>query len=331
MNVKKIICFVFVAAVVSGCAPVQKDERLSLVGLGHTFRDLRQHTFSSTDKVSYSSVDVSPDASKLLVVQEKAGNKDIYLKSINGKALTQKTFHKADDTSPVFSPDGSKIAFASKRSGNWDIFIMNTHKGRAKRQITSSSEAEIAPSWSPDGKKLAYCRLSSVSGEWEIWTYNLENSAITNLVPGKFPEYSPTENLMTFQRVANSGDQEKWYALWVINDEGYDETIIMSSQEEGYVTPAWSKDGTKIVFATGGKSQKAKLLFQETKQSYEVIVGKKANDIWTVNMDGTRPTQLTAHDAQDWSPVWGDDGRIYFVSQRDKYNNIWSVIPEFID
>lgn len=332
MRFFKKVCLILSVVILAGCTP-SKKETATLVGLGHTFRDLRQHTFSTSSDINYSWVDISPDAQKMAVVMEKDGNRDIFIKSINGKAMTQKTFHPGDDSYPVFSPDGSKLAFASRRSGNWDIFVMNTNKGKAKRQISFSSDMEIAPSWSPDGKKIAFSRLSSVSNEWEIWTYNLENSALTNLVPGQYPVYSPIDNRIVFQRPTDTA-KGGWYALWIIDDEGNQETVVLSSQEEGYITPSWSDDGSRIVFASGGKHVKekvAKLVTSSGKTTDVLRDIRKANDIWTVKVDGTSLTQLTTHEKTDYSPCWAMDGRIFFASNRDRYNNIWSVIPEFVD
>lgn len=64
---------------------------------------------------------------------------------------------------------------------------------------------------------------------------------------------------------------------------------------------------------------------------YAPVDNDKANDILTIDIDGTNLTQLTAYDTYNLLPSWGKDGRIHFVSERDKYKNIWSVIPEFIE
>lgn len=305
-----------------------------LEGQGNTFRDLRQHTAANTDDVTSSMSSLSPDGSRMafVLLQESgnSSNEDIYVKTPNSKARVQKTTHRASDSFPAISPDGTKIAFASRRNGSYDIFITNLDSGRAKRQITFSEEEEIAPSWSPDGETIAYCKLSRSSREWEIWLYNLSNGAVTYLVPGLFPSYSPSETLLAFQRADNPSGR---YGIWTIDEAGTEETQVLSSTEEGYYTPKWSPDGKKLVFASSGKNVGKKWSWgqQTSERVVDDLAKVRAADIWTMNVDGTDLSQLTTHDDDDWYPCWSGDGRIYFSSLRDGYMNLWSVVPEFVE
>ena len=80
---------------------------------------------------------------------------DLYLKKIDGTAVTQLTNDPADDIMPVFSPDGKKIAFASNRAGNWNIYLMDAAGGQAV-QLTSDRTQDLHPSFSPDGRKHVF-------------------------------------------------------------------------------------------------------------------------------------------------------------------------------
>ena len=316
------------------CACQAIGPRGPLEGQGNTFRDLRLHTNSTSDDVSASMGVLSQDGARMafvLMQEDSSGvTRDIYVKTPNSKARVQKTTHRAADSFPVISPDGTKIAFASRRNGSYDIFITNLDSGRAKRQITFSEEEEIAPSWSADGQRIAYCKLSRSSRDWEIWLYDLSNGAVTYLAPGMWPSYSPTEDLMAFQRASNPTG---YYSLWTIDEAGMQETQILSSTEEGYFTPKWSPDGRKLVFASAGKQigKHSSWGGQSAERMVENLANGRAADLWTINVDGTGMTQLTTHDDDDWLPWWSGDGRIYFSSMRDGFLNVWSVIPEFVD
>jgi Tol biopolymer transport system component len=131
--------------------------------------------------------------------------------------------------------------------------------------------------------------------------------------------------LIAFQRP----NDRTWYAIWTIDDEGYQETEILSSSEEGFINPSWSPDGKQLVMASGGRVEKTKLIKRDSTWG-EIIVGRRENDIWLVNSNGLGLTQLTTHREGDWAPKWAANGRIYFVSKRDRYTNVWSIIPETV-
>ncbi len=63
--------------------------------------------------------------------------------------------------------------------------------------------------------------------------------------------------------------------------------------------PSWSPDGTRFVFSYG--------------------VDRNTRHIYTINIDGTDPVQLTNHlNIRDFSPQWSPDGtQIAFYSNRD--------------
>lgn len=55
-------------------------------------------------------------------------NTDIYIVRTDGSQLTQLTYHKGNDCSPIWSPDGKYIYFLSQRgsqTGNYNVWRMN--------------------------------------------------------------------------------------------------------------------------------------------------------------------------------------------------------------
>lgn len=76
-------------------------------------------------------------------------------------------------------------------------------------------------------------------------------------------------------------------------------------------TPRWSPDGRRVAFssnrAPGGGA---------TTQF----------DVWTVAADGSQPTPLTEHLANDGDPAWAPDGaRVVFSSDRDSRGDLYAV------
>jgi Tol biopolymer transport system component len=68
--------------------------------------------------------------------------------------------------------------------------------------------------------------------------------------------------------------------------------------------PAWSPDGSKIVFVSNREENKAHFSNDE-------------NDVYIMNPDGSGQTNLTTSSANDYFPRWSSDGQIAFVSFRD--------------
>ena len=50
-------------------------------------------------------------------------------------------------------------------------------------------------------------------------------------------------------------------------------------------------------------------------------------DIWMMRTDGSNRTQLTTNPSTDIHPVWGEDGYVYFVSNRGLLWGIWRLKP----
>ena len=88
----------------------------------------------SQDERSFSTASVSPDGKWILCVSssmpdgQKSQNLDIYVVRIDGSQLTQLTYHRGNDCSPVWSSDGKKIYFLSQRgteNGEYNIWSMD--------------------------------------------------------------------------------------------------------------------------------------------------------------------------------------------------------------
>jgi TolB protein len=242
----------------------------------------------------------------------------IYLQRVDGTSVTKLTSDDSDNAFPTFSPDGKQIAFCSTRSGVWNLYIIDTD-GRNAVQITNGQTQCIHPSFSPDGAKLAYCALGSRSDEWELWVVDLGTGEKQQIGYGLFPSFCPAHDgvyRIAFQRARQRGS--RWFSLWtldLVDGEARRVTEVAVSNNAAIVSPNWSPDGKRLVFAT----------ILDPNHADKHRHGEQ--DVWSVAADGSDRRRLTDGNGINLSPVWSVDNRVYFVSDRGGNECVWSVRP----
>src|SRR5438105_1357594 len=94
------------------------------------------------------------------------------------------------------------------------------------------------------------------------------------------------------------------YAIFTVNPDGSGLTMLTTT-EANNTFPAWSADGTKIVFTSDRDGNE---------------------EIYSMNADGSGQTRLTNNASADEFPAWSPDGtKIVFKSNRDGNFEIYSM------
>jgi TolB protein len=316
---------------------------------------MKQHTFES-DGADFD-VEASPDGRTLVFASTRHDPQpNLYLKTVDGRAVTQLTDDPAADVQPAFSPDGQTIAFASSRSGNWDIWLIGLQGGRAT-QVTHSAQHEVHPSFSPDGKQLVYCQFNDRTAAWELWVLSLAHPESRKMIGlGLFPDWSPKADSIVYQRARERGG--RWFSIWRIDlDKGEPKFPIelAASTEMALIRPSWSPDGEWITYGTAqvadrpeadparleaspaGKSQptverpaagrRHVAPAREPEPAEAIRSTMNRGDIWMMRADGSSATRLTDGTSVAFGSVWGVDERVYFTAMQNGSENIWSVQP----
>ena len=297
---------------------------------------LTQHTFVETG--ADFDVDIDRTGQRLVFASTRHNtSSDLYLKSVDGLAVTQLTSDPAPDVQPAFSPDGSRIAFASYRSGSWDIWIAYID-GSPPVQVTQGIADEIHPSWSRDGHTLIYCSLPAEGGQWELWLVDAASGGQRRFIGyGLFPEWSPKTDTIVYQR-ARDRDQ-RWFSVWTLDltngEPGYP-TELAAEAHAAMIMPTWSVEGSHIAFSRVDLS----LAGQQRSGMAPGAAASNGNgnrphastadgafDVWIMRSDGRAKTRLTDGYSRNYGPVFGPDGRVYFTSDRSGFENVWSVFP----
>jgi TolB protein len=200
------------------------------------------------------------------------------------------------------SPDGTLLlceTFSDDGSQN-GIHVIRASDGRGMGQITSNPGGDDVPgSWSPDGKRIVFHRFGAV-GDQGAFVVNVNGSGLKQILQPTDTQgccamdWSPQGNDIVFSRHVTA---DMHSSLWIVHADGSNLREVnvkpagacggpnSDRAAEGCTDPAWSPDGTKIVFSKGTN-------------------GDVDSNIYTVDVDGSGLTQLT-HTGGSQSPDWG--------------------------
>jgi serine/threonine-protein kinase len=194
---------------------------------------------------------ISPDGEWIVYAGETAGNRDIFLRRVEGEnAINLTEGSPADDDQPVFSPDGERIAFRSERDGG-GIFVMG-RTGEAVRRVTRDG---FSPTWSPDGTHLAFAweRIEldpqNSEGRKGLWVVEVESGAARQISDEDMamPNWSPNGHRIAFTRRLGVGNAQS--DVWTVTPEGNGAVPVTQNVVSDW-NPAWSPDGRYLYFAS---------------------------------------------------------------------------------
>ncbi len=266
----------------------------------------------STDVLNWyaaSLLAVSPDGKKIAYLARSNDFNNLYLKDISGgRSTIQRTFNR-EIMDMSYSPDGKYIAFTERKGIDDNIYMINSTEGVAVQQLVSTNASELSPSFTAEGNSIFFAK--SEGTRYFIWSLNIESSLLTQYTEGFTPNLSSNATDLVVTRNSKDGLRGE---IWMIDIKKGTETLILSDVKKGYSSPQLSPDGKKLVCVgvTEGSKTKPQNL-----------------DLFFINIDGTKLTQLTFHGGHDVSPIWAQDGNsIFFLSQRGnkegKYN-VWKM------
>lgn len=271
---------------------------------------------------------VSRDGTKLVFAStQHRSTPDLYLKRPDSRVVTQLTNDPAQDAMPSISPDGTRIAFASDRAGNWDIYVMPITGGRPV-QLTEGQGDEVHPSWSPDGNRLVFSRMGQASGRWEMWVCDVANPTASSFIGyGALPRWAPVAGAgengadrILYQLGRERG--RRAFSLWTVDLAGNtvgNPTEIASSSTSALINPTWSPDAQWIAYTEVPFSD------DNTPSRWTQANMPSNGTLWMLSATGEARVRLTGDVGVALSPWWAENNRLFFVSNREGGDNIWSL------
>jgi TolB protein len=188
--------------------------------------------------------------------------------------------------------------------------------GKGIQQLTTGAGNHLCPAWSADGHTIAYC--ADTSGSFEIWTMHQDGANKQQLTHlngfAVFPDFSPDGSRIAFSGTEGADEHGEIYTVDASNGGGLRGLTSCAAFGPGCFndTPAWSPDGTRIVFIHA--------------DDFDVEADRPVNQqVWVMNANGTNQHALTSDaTVKDQVPDWSPDGsKIAYNANAAGGGQIW--------
>lgn len=224
--------------------------------------------------------------------------------------------------SPALSPDGRFVIFLSNKNlFSTDLYLADARDGHILRKLNSLLRdgniddlnlLESSGTWSPDSKRFAYTAYSKGRNIIVIKDPSTGATEKEIRIPGiaslSHPAWSPDGKSIAF-----TGMVEGQADLYVYDlKSGKVRQLTHDAYSEVY--PDYSPDGQYIIFSSDRKT----------------FLQKRTNGRWTLHLSRIHLEDLSIEDydqifpgADCLNPCYDPEGRVYFVSDRDGFRNLY--------
>ncbi|WP_324288402.1 basic secretory protein-like protein [Pedobacter sp. SL55] len=226
------------------------------------------------------------------------------------------------NVAPAISPDGKYLSFLSEKDlFGIDLFLADAKTGKIIKKLSSQVSSshiddfnflESAGAWSPDSKKFAFSIFSK--GRNKLLVIDIANGkTLLNASMDKVEQFGNLTWSPNGKDIAFSGMVEGQSDIFSYNFDTKQVTQITDDEYSDYA-PSYSPDGKKIVFSSDRAA------------------------VQSGNLAAVNPINLTIYDIETKRlsnvPVFagannlnaqfsGDSKRIFFLSNRDGFRNLY--------
>ncbi|MGE5438883.1 MAG: biopolymer transporter Tol, partial [Bacteroidota bacterium] len=209
---------------------------------------------------------------------------------------------------PLFSEDGTKILYLSNNQSDYfspsNIYSYDLKTGK-EEMVTSNVRSTM--SWIKGENKIVYSKLSEDNPNWanihDLYVYDLSEKEETRLTHGlranqPYVSHDGKKIVFVYQKDGTSN-----LGLVDIKGQGFKRLTFFENGEQVF-NPRFSNNDSLIVFDCANAN---------------------GRDIASVKADASGLEYILQTKADERNPVFGRDGRLYFVSDESGIFNLYSM------
>lgn len=219
---------------------------------------------------------------------------------------------------PAWNKNGKEFVFAALENNQFKLVRANVEGGR-KTYITRTPIG--TEDGRPDIKNNIILCQTKINGKWQIATLNYDGTEITLICEGHSPKWNPVENKFVFIRDGG---------IFEMNLDLNQATEIYKDADFPCYQPSYSKDGKYILFEQlTPVNAKGTMTSSLTKRIISIANSRTNFHLYLISSDGMNKMQLTSGSVDAYSPVWGADNTIFFISAANNKTDIWKAKVQY--
>lgn len=326
--------FIFLASVIAFSVTVFSCVSTNEVQISYDKSVLQNVSKVTDDGLSKVELAVSPDGNQLLYVEinksvrsyitnmrdRNSGNyydcQMYLLRDISRPSKTPLGLTFSYD--PAWNKSGKEFVFTALENNQFKLVRANIEGGR-KTYITRTPIGN--EDGEPDIKNNVILCHTKINGKWQIVTLNYDGTEITLVCEGYSPKWHPTENKFVFIRDGG---------IFEMDLDLNQATEIYKDADFPCYKPSYSKDGKYILFEQlTPVNAKGTMTSSLTKRIVSIANSRTNFHLYLISSDGMNKMQLTSGSVDAYSPVWGADNTIFFISAANNKTDIWKAKVQY--
>lgn len=312
-------------------ATLDSSERgTDITGLSRLTRFNRRDQNPSAPLQAINSYAITPDGQSAilsLTAQDDAGKffSGLFLKRVEddggGIARLIDNNKRYYDSAPVIAPDSSNILVFQSNRGDLskpDVFRISFSDNRTSggvARITNDQRFNYSPTYTDSNREVVFL---SVEPNYPLAQPQLSTVKMDGALPTQFQivadevsHREPSKIYLTRPDQANGKRQ-----IYSVEPDGRLETAIIS--DDSFIN-------ANCFNPVASFTNPVRILFVSDRDVDDQ--GRRNNNIYVMNADGSQIQQLTANGSNDILPSWSptDPSTVYFLSNRGGAYNLWRL------